>query len=195
MAATHVALLRGINVGRAKRISMDALRRLMADLGHRDVRTLLNSGNVVFSAASTTPTAIAARIETGLVERLGVPARVQVLTAAAFAIVVAENALAHQAANPSRLMVAFCSDTRRLKEVGALGRQAWAPEAFSVGRFAAYLWCPSGILGSPLMDAAGRVLGDATTVRNWATVTKIQAAMEAGPAPPVRRRSRRSPEA
>src|SRR5204863_1567267 len=50
MAATHVALLRGINVGTAKRVAMADLRQLMTGLGYSDVRTLLNSGNVVFTA-------------------------------------------------------------------------------------------------------------------------------------------------
>ena len=50
MAANHVALLRGINVGTAKRVAMEDLRALMGGLGYGDVRTLLNSGNVVFSA-------------------------------------------------------------------------------------------------------------------------------------------------
>jgi uncharacterized protein (DUF1697 family) len=50
MSATHVALLRGINVGKAKRVAMADLRALLEELGYADVRTLLNSGNVVFTA-------------------------------------------------------------------------------------------------------------------------------------------------
>lgn len=60
---TYVALLRGINVGRAKRVAMSDLRRLVAGLGHDDVRTLLNSGNVVFTGAEagTAEEAVAVR--------------------------------------------------------------------------------------------------------------------------------------
>ena len=51
----HIALLRGINVGRAKRIAMADLRELLASMGYTDVRTLLNSGNVVFSEPRARP--------------------------------------------------------------------------------------------------------------------------------------------
>ena len=88
MANRHVALIRGINVGRAKRVAMADLRELLAELGYRDVQTLLNSGNVVFSGGREKPARMGKRIEAAMAERLGVSARVTVLIAAAFATVV-----------------------------------------------------------------------------------------------------------
>ena len=81
MAASHVALLRGINVGTAKRVAMADLRGVLTGLGYDDVRTLLNSGNVVFSAPprSGDPSK---RIEKEIEKKLGVSSRVTVLTAA-----------------------------------------------------------------------------------------------------------------
>src|SRR5262245_24009387 len=108
MSDRHVALIRGINVGRAKRVAMADLRQLMEQLGYREVQTLLNSGNVVFSGARREkPAGIAARIERGIAERLGVSARVTVLSRAEFEGVVEQNTLTAAAADPSRLMVMF----------------------------------------------------------------------------------------
>src|SRR5262245_44497169 len=106
MANRQVALLRGINVGRAKRVAMADLRALVEGLGYTDVRTLLNSGNVVFTAARGTPAQAAARIEKALTADLGVSARVTVLTAQELADAVAENPLLKVADNDSRLLVA-----------------------------------------------------------------------------------------
>ena len=177
MANRHVALIRGINVGRAKRVAMADLRGLLADLGYGEVQTLLNSGNVVFSAGREKPGRIAERIEVAMRERLGVSARVTVLTAAAFLTVVEENRLGKVAKDPARFLVAFCNDPSRLKQLQQLARQRWNPEALAVGSVAAYLWCSEGILESRLAEAVGRVLGESTTTRNWTTVTKIHAVL------------------
>src|SRR5215217_1299715 len=102
----QVALLRGVNVGRAKRIAMADLRKVLGDLGFSGVRTLLNSGNAVFDCPAGDAAQSAMRIEEALVLKLGVPARVTVLDAQQLAEVVAANPLVDQAVDPSRLMVA-----------------------------------------------------------------------------------------
>jgi uncharacterized protein (DUF1697 family) len=173
----YVALLRGINVGRAKRVSMADLRALFADLGYGDVRTLLNSGNVVFSGPGAAPGA-AARIEAALAQRLGVSARVTVLTAAELATIVAGNALLEIAGDHSRLLVAVLADPADRARLEPLTEQDWAPEALALGVRVAYMWCPDGVLASRLSAAVGRLLGDAVTARNWATVTKLHALTE-----------------
>jgi uncharacterized protein (DUF1697 family) len=176
MSGTHVALLRGINVGRAKRVAMADLRALLADLGYADARTLLNSGNAVFSAPGrAAPDAIAARIEGGMTERLGVSARVTVLTAGDLDAVVAVNPLATEITDPSRFLVAVLRDPADRARLEPLAAQDWAPEALALGPRAAYLWCPAGLLDSRLPEAVGRALGDGVTTRNWATLTKLHA--------------------
>lgn len=178
MPGKHVALLRGINVGRAKRVAMADLRALVESLGYRDVRTLLNSGNVVFTSARATAGDAAARLETAMTKRLGVTARVIVLGAAELATAIRGNPLLGIADDPSRLLVAVLAkpgDKRRLK---TLTKEDWKPEALALGTRVAYLWCPGGVLASPLAQAVGRALGDAVTMRNWATVTKLQALIE-----------------
>ena len=177
MEGRHVALIRGINVGRAKRVAMANLRGLLADLGYGDVQSLLNSGNVVFSAGRAKPSRIAERIEVAMRERLGVSASVTVVTAEDFSIVVEGNSLGEAARDPARFLVVFCNDARRLKELEPLMRQSWGREALAVGNLAAYLWCSSGIIESRLAEAVGRVLGESAAARNWNTVMKIHAAL------------------
>jgi len=176
----HVALIRGINVGRAKRVTMADLRALVGDLGYADVRSLLNSGNVVFSVPGSARGDPAARIEKGMTERLGISARVTVLTVEELAAVVADNPLSKVAHHPSRLFVTVLFDTADRKRLLPLARQEWAPDVFAVGGRAAYLWCPKGMMDSRLVAAVNRLLGDAATTRNWATMTKLQALIGGG---------------
>src|SRR5262245_20636870 len=175
MPASHVALLRGINVGRAKRIAMADLRELIEGLGYRDVRTLPNSGNVVFTASGASRGDPAPRIEKALVAELGVPAKVTILTAAELAAIVARNPLARVARDPSRLQVAVPRRPADRAPLVALARRAWDPEALAVGPRAAYLWCPKGQIESPLAQAVAKAMGDTVTTRNWATMTKLHA--------------------
>jgi len=175
MTERFVALLRGVNVGSAKRVAMADLRALLTDLGYADVRTLLNSGNVVFAAGSLQTKDIAAAIEQGLVDRLGVDVRVTVLRAAELADIVRGNPLLELAVDPSRLQVAFPATRADLARLEPLAAQDWSPEAFALGSGSAFLWCPDGVIASRLAKAVDRLMGDAVTSRNWATVLKLQA--------------------
>ncbi|HZX26975.1 MAG TPA: DUF1697 domain-containing protein [Telluria sp.] len=175
---SYVALLRGINVGRAKRIAMADLRQLVAELGFDDVRSLLNSGNVVFRGAGRQQ-AIGASIEEALVLKLGVPSRVTVLDAAEFGEVVDDNPLVEVADEASRLFAFILARPADRVLVEPLAAMQWGPEQVAVGRRAAYVWCPVGLLQSPAATAVGKALGDATTSRNWATIGKLHAMLRA----------------
>jgi uncharacterized protein (DUF1697 family) len=175
MMGRQVALIRGINVGRAKRVAMAELRTLVEELGYTEVRTLLNSGNVLFTARGRTGGNAAARIEAALATGLGVSARVTVLTAGELAAVVADNPLREVATDPSRMLVTFLTDPADRPQLEPLAQQDWTPEVMALGARVAYLWCPEGLLASRLPEAVSRVLGDAATTRNWATVTKLHA--------------------
>jgi len=179
MAGKQVALIRGINVGRAKRVAMVDLRVLMEDLGYSGVRTLLNSGNVVFATTRATSSDAAARIEKGIATRLGVSARVTVLTAAELAAAVADNPLLKVATNPSRLLVTVLNNPADRQRLEPLLKEDWAPEVLALGARVAYLWCPEGLLASRVAEAINRLLGDAITARNWATILKLHALTEA----------------
>lgn len=178
----YIALLRGINVGRAKRVPMADLCKLVASLGFGDVRSVLNSGNVVFSGAPATPAAAAAAIEEQLVLRLGVASRVTVLASDELAQLIDENPLLGVATDPSRMLAFVLADPGLRSLLEPLCRQAWTPGALALGRRAAYVWCPDGVLDSAAAAAVGKLLGDKTTSRNWATLSKLHAlCRETGP--------------
>ena len=171
----HIALLRGINVGKAKRVPMAELRSLMEGLGHANVRTLLNSGNAVFDAPSGTPAALAKKLRAVILDQLGVDCEVIVKTAADLQAAIAEHPLRAHASDDARMLVMFMQESSALDELKALEATDWSPEAFAAGRHAAWLWCAGGIIESKLAKAAGKVLKERGTARNWATVQKLQA--------------------
>jgi len=168
-----VALLRGINVGKAKRVPMAELRTLLAELGYTDVVTLLNSGNVVFRAAKGTPAKHATEIAAAISSKLNVDVPVIVKSALELATIVAENPLA--AADPARLLVAFVQDAAALSGLAGIEPLVVPPEQFVLGKHAAYLNCVSGILESKAGKALLGKAGKSVTTRNWATVLKLQA--------------------
>jgi uncharacterized protein (DUF1697 family) len=168
---TLVALLRGVNVGKAKRVPMADLRRVLGSLGYEDAATLLNSGNVVFRAGNGAwPHAV--RIRSALLAATGVDAQVVVKTDAEFAAICAENPLEPIARNASRLLVAFTQEPPA-ETFNTWAASDWAPDRLILTRYAAYLWCAQGVLDSRLFQAVNRGLGDRVTTRNWATVKKI----------------------
>lgn len=181
MPTRQIALLRGINVGRAKRVAMADLRALVEGLGYGDVRTLLNSGNVVFTASGAKAKGAAGRIEKAIAAKLGVVSRVCVLDAAELAAAMATNPLGKLAHDPARMLVAVTGAAADHAKFAALAKQAWTPEALVVGKRVAYLWCADGIIASKLLQAMSRALGDGVTTRNWTTMTKLLALAEGQP--------------
>jgi uncharacterized protein (DUF1697 family) len=170
----HIALLRGINVGRAKRIAMADLRALVEGLGYQDVRTLLNSGNVVFTVPAKVRGVPASRIEKALAAELGLVARVTGIGADELAEAIEANPLT--VCDPSRVLVAFVSSAADLEKLRPLARADWAPDELAIGKRVAYIVCDAGgILDSKLVIAANRALGDRVTMRNWTTVSKLAA--------------------
>jgi uncharacterized protein (DUF1697 family) len=170
----QVALLRGINVGGNKRVAMADLRALLESLGYTDVRTLLQSGNAVYTGPDS-PAEAAAAIEAAIVERLGMRVRVLVRTRDELAAVVAANPLAEVAVDGSRHMVVFLSGVPARAALAAIDVAAHAPDRLvHPGGRELYAWCPAGIgrsLWFPLLDE--RRLGVIPTARNWNTVTKL----------------------
>jgi uncharacterized protein (DUF1697 family) len=174
----YVALFRGINVGKAKRVAMAELRVLLGKLGYTQVVTLLNSGNVVFTAKSEPNARHATRIREAVADELGVDALVLVKSARQMAAIVSGNELAPVATDASRLLVALVQDDRQLTAVKTLMAEDWGNEKLHVGRQAAYLWCADGILESRALQKLLAGLVGLGTTRNWATLNKIHALMQ-----------------
>jgi len=175
----YTALLRGVNVGGAKKIAMADLRAAIERLGYEDVRTLLNSGNVVFSARDRSIQKIANAIERAIVSDIGITTRVTVLGTAELAEIMQQNPLLEYADNPSRLHVAFFRDPTAGERLAAIAREAQPPDILAVGDRAAYMWLPNGMSASKLPLAVDKLLRDDVTVRTWGTVTKIRALLDA----------------
>jgi len=165
---THIALLRGINVGTAKRVAMADLRELFEGLGYKDVETLLNSGNVVFSGAKASEE----KIEAAFTQRFGFSSRITLVGGEELEEIVAENPIL-EIPDPSRFMVAFLRKAEQREHLLPLSKTVWHPEGFALGKRVAYMWCPEGALASRVSEAVGKSLKDSVTVRNWATVLKL----------------------
>src|SRR5262245_5448101 len=129
MTARYVALIRGVNnIGTARRVAMADLRVLFEGLGFRDVRTLLNSGNVIFSAPNNGRGDVLARIEKGLASKLGLTLPVIVLSGEEVAVAVRNNPFSDVSTNLSHLLVVVLRTRSDLGRLGLLLKERWAPE-------------------------------------------------------------------
>ena len=154
---------------------MPELRELLTSAGFDDVRTYVQSGNVVLS--SDAPPERLARECTGQIAKgFCLDIEVVVRTRDELAEVVRRNPLGKVAVNPKRYQVSFCSVEPDAEEVRKLAALAVAPEQFvAIGR-ELYAWHPDGVGRSRLWARlAGRGLGVTATARNWTTVTKLLA--------------------
>ena len=181
-ASRFVVLLRGVNVGKGNKVPMAELRALLADLGLHDGRTLLNSGNAVFSAARGDPGRLAAGIAAALQARLGVSTPVIVKAAAEFEAIVQHNPIVPPGDAHARFLVAYTMDPDRLQELAALEPLLAAGERLAITGHAAYLHCAGGLLESRAGDALLGKLGRGVTTRNWATTLKLLALLREGAA-------------
>jgi uncharacterized protein (DUF1697 family) len=170
----HVALLRGINMAGHKRLPMKDLADLFAAAGAREVRTYIQSGNVVFRAAPEAAERVAAAVERGMAERFGFTAPVVLRTAEALAAVAADNPFTTDGVDPTTLHVLFLADTPDAERVATLDPDRSPPDAFAVGAREVYLHLPNGAARSRLTpDYFDRRLGTTCTGRNWRTVLKL----------------------
>lgn len=176
--ARFAVLLRGINVGRAKRVAMADLRALLGAAGYTDVTTHLNSGNVLLTGEDAPQVQHAARIESAVTAKLGLQVSCVVLTADQLRAIVDGHPFADVAEDGSRMMahvLAAVPDPDALATAVALDPR-WTRTADRV----IYQWCPDGLLEAPQVWTSPG-LGLVTT-RNWNTITKLHAKI--GPSGP-----------
>lgn len=169
-ADVFVALLRGINVGRNRRIRMADLRSALEAAGFGRVRTVLQSGNVVLDAPGASAAEVSRRVHDAVLTASGFDVAVLVRTGHQLAGVVSRSPMPAPP-DGSRFFVAFPDRPAATVERPPLpvgSEEQWWPEGQEI-----YVWCPGGLLESPLMSAfAGRHAVHAT-VRNWNTVTAL----------------------
>jgi uncharacterized protein (DUF1697 family) len=170
----HIGLLRAVNVGRANRIAMSDVRAIVEALGYTGVRTLLNSGNVIFEAPRGAAPKAAAAVEAALT-RHAINTRVVVVTAAALRDILALHPFPDLVTDPARLLVALFAGGAAPPRVAPLAERDWDPDQLALVEGAAFLWCATGIHDGVLQKAFSRAAGDTATARNWTTMTQLVA--------------------
>ena len=179
---THVALLRGVNVG-GKNLAMADLREAVASLGHAGVSTYIRSGNVLFTAGEGGTAALAAGIERAITQRTGIESRVVVLSRGELERLVRANPYPDEA-NPKLIHVLFPVSepgpelARAVVQAQQQVREKGSRDTARLVDRAVFLHTPDGYGRSELAVLLGRLggrQGTAWTARNWATVTKLLA--------------------
>ncbi len=156
-------------------VAMGDLRRLFDALGHVDVTTYLQSGNVVFTSPGDAAARVAAALEERIATELGVTVTVLLRTGADLDHVVAGNPFVRRGADPAKLHVTFLADAPDAGAVKGLAAPTGEPDELVAASREVYLHCPNGYGRTKLNNAYfERRLRVAATTRNWKTVTKLR---------------------
>ena len=152
---------------------MPDLRRLLEEHGYEDVRTLLQSGNVVLTSGEA-PATLERDLERTIAEGLGVDTRVVVRTRDELADVIARDPFGDEAHEPKRYQVSFLSRAPDPEVVRAIAERDFTPEKVVFSGREAYAWHPAGMQRSALARLlTDERLGVTATARNWNTVTRL----------------------
>lgn len=169
-----VALLRGINLGSTNKIKMADLRQLFADLGHDDVQTYLQSGNVVFSAG-TDPEKLVGPIEKAIHDELGLTVTVLLRTGPDLTKTLRANPYLDRQDDLAKFHVTFLNEAPNPGRASAVQIPGGESAEFTLTGREVYLHCPDGYGRTKLNNAFfEKKMGVAATTRNWRTVVALQ---------------------
>ena len=171
----YVALLRGINVGGQKILNMEKLRASFEALGYRQVRSYLQSGNVIFESAKTSLDNLSKLIEMKILSDFGFSVSLVLRTSDELKKIHDDNPfLNEKSVDHSRLHVSFLSEVPAEAAVERLDSLGGPPDEFRVKGREIYLYCPNGYGRTKLSNnAIERVLSVKATTRNWNTVNAL----------------------
>jgi uncharacterized protein (DUF1697 family) len=171
----YISMLRGINVGGHKRVKMDKLRASFEALGLDQVKTYIQSGNVVFKAAKSSSSALQKRIEERILKDFGFSISVVLRTAAEIANIIASNPfLKEPGIDQEKLHVMFLSEAPAPEAVKKLVEVTEAPDRCRCFGKEIYFYLPNGVSQSVLFNSpVDRILAVVTTTRNWRTVNQL----------------------
>jgi uncharacterized protein (DUF1697 family) len=173
-AATHLALLRGVNVGGKNRLPMKALADTIEEAGCRDVRTYIQSGNALFAVPAARAHGLAARLAGLIAARHGLRVPVVLRSVEALRAVVRSNPFLEGGADPATLHVAFLAEPPAPAAAAALDPGRSPPDAFALVGGELFLSLPNGVARTRLTsDYLDRTLRTTCTVRNWRTVLAL----------------------
>ncbi len=171
MAATHVALLRGINVTGKHLLPMKDLKILFEACGAKDVSTYIQSGNVLYAAAPRTALTLAKKVRNRIEADFGFSPSIVVRTIRELSELSARNPFLKREPNFSHLLVFFLENEAKCTN---LGLERFAPDEFILSGQECFAYFPKGIGQSKFQNAhLDKAVGCATTARNWNTVLKL----------------------
>ena len=171
---SNVALLRGINVGGKNKLPMADLAAMFREAGCSDVRTYIQSGNVVFCADPLLAGDIPSLISASILDQFGYRVPVVTRTASEFQEIVQANPFAETGAEANKLHVMFLADLPDRTHVEALDPNRSLGDEFAVLGREVFLHCPNGVARSKLTNAYfDSTLSTTGTSRNWRTVGKL----------------------
>ena len=170
----HVALLRGINVGGGNKLKMKDLAAMFVDVGCSDVRTYIQSGNVVFRPGPTLGEEVPSLISESILSRFGYKVPVVRRTAMELQQAVEANPFVQAGAESDKLHVIFLAETPDVVDVQELEPDRSPGDEFAVLGREIYLHCPNGFASTKLTNTYFESRLSATcTTRNWRTVPKL----------------------
>jgi uncharacterized protein (DUF1697 family) len=171
--AAFIALLRGINVGKTRRMAMPRLREVLEDAGFEDVRTYVQSGNVVVHDKGSAAQ-VRERIERAIRDEWGFEVPVIVRTRAQLQKVHQANPLAKVATEPKHYQVTFLDAKPTASAFEGLDDSGWGDARFELVGSELYTWTPAGIHSDRMLrDLARAHKGIHGTARNWRTVEAL----------------------
>jgi uncharacterized protein (DUF1697 family) len=170
---TYVALFRGINVGGNNRLPMKHLTLLLEKHACADVRTYIQSGNVVFRSTASNTSRLATQLTAAVSRSHGFAPHVIVLTAGELASAAAGNPYHEAHDNPASVHLFFLAERPPKPDLKSLEALKAAGERFALKGRTFYLHTPDGFGRSKLASRAERLLGVEATARNWRTVTTL----------------------
>ncbi|KOU57699.1 hypothetical protein ADK57_37910 [Streptomyces sp. MMG1533] len=176
MTTTYAALLRGINVGGAKRVPMAELRTLMEGLGYEGVRTYLQSGQAVFACDHGDQESLAAELAGAIEKRFGFAVDVIVRDHAYLKAIADACPFPAAELEAKQLHVTYFSAPVDAERFAEIDQAAFLPEEFRLGDRALYLYAPNGLGRSKLAEHLSKPRlnkGVIATSRNWNTVVKL----------------------
>jgi uncharacterized protein (DUF1697 family) len=170
---TFIALYRGINVVGKNQVKMEALRAMHEKLGHRAVRSYIQSGNIVFSAKGSAA-AVARAATAGFAREFEFDARVMVVGSDLWGGMIRGNPFAKAAAaNPKLVHACICDGEPSAEGLKALVARVGVSEAVEVGTGVVYLHTPDGFADSKVASGLERAAGVPVTMRNWRTMETL----------------------
>ena len=170
----YVAFLRGINVGGHNKIKMETLRAIFAALGFSQVKTYINSGNVIFETAETEDDALAARIEKAIEAEFSRKIKVMTRKMTEIRRIIENNPFAGQFENEKDLHVFFLDAELPAEKRELLLAHNSENEMFAVGNREIFCLLRVSVLDSLMgKDFIGKKLKISATARNWRTVNII----------------------